>query len=635
MRANTILAVIVLDLILCLGFAQQAVGADYHASSSSESSRKCSHLYLLNVQPYPDNKPFAGWDRGLDVIPGGHLATEQINNDSNILPGYELKIIDINAEACGRSNIFNKGLVNFYRELVNNISNSPCIIGVIGMVCSSQTNVLAPLAGHPNIGYIQMAISVSPQHRNNSEYPCLFHTVSSSSVFSRAAIALMKTFNWRRVGLVHDSLGIYYRTTANDFLHRIQQSYPNAEIVTHIPIENSRTIFPKIFKIINNQEARINYWVINHDQGAFSLCEAYKRRFLWPGYVYIMRSLDIHVLLHDSTKTQCSKEEILDALEGVILLEYKLFVDDATELYSGWSYGEFRQRYVEKLYRDAEILKRNDEIKANVVANILYDQVWTFALTINASLPSMTSQNLSFKDYRIRNTKVISDILKSKLKSLSFQGASGWIEFNEQQEVSSFVEIFQFQNGTLTRIGVYDPFAQNVKFTKYFPEYIPGDTFETLYELLPSWLGGLMLTAQVILFCIISMNMALLIWWREESKIKASSPILSTLIIVGCYLLCVAPVLNIVPRMVVLNNTALLISLCSINFWSQLIGLDLIFATLFLRLLRVHHIFKVSHQISKYWLDKYLFIYALLICAGKVCILILQTALDRIHPEAQ
>ena len=244
---------------------------------------------------------------------------------------------------------------------------------------------------------------------------------------------------------------------------------------------------------------------------------------------------------------------------------------------------------------------------------------------------------MSFKDYRIRNTKAISDILKSELKNLSFQGASGLIEFNEQQEVTSFIDIFQFRNGTPTLIGVYDPFAQNITFTKYFPEYIPGDTFETLYELLPSWLGGLMLTAQVILFCIISINMALLIWWRGESEIKASSPILSTLIIVGCYLLCVAPVLIIVPRVtvVVLKNTALLTSLCNMNFWSQSIGWDLIFATLFLRLLRVHHIFKMSQQISKYWLDKYLFIYVLLICAGKVCILILQIVFDRIYPEAQ
>lgn len=597
--------------------------------ASSSSSRLCSRLYLLNVQAYPDKRSFAGWDRGLDLIPGGHLATEQINNNSNILPEHELQIIDIKSEACGR-NIINEGLVNFYRELAK---NSSCIVGVIGMICSSQTNVFAPLAGHPSIGYIQNALSVSPSHRDTSEFPYLFHTISSSSAFNKAAIAMMKAFNWRRIGLVHDSLGFYFRNTASDFYDRVQQSYAEAEIITRIAVENLHTIFQEIFKIVNDQEVRINYWVVSHDQGAFSLCEAYKRRLFWPGYVYIMRFLDLNNLLHASTKTTCNKEEILAALEGVFLLEYRLSVEDSTELYSGWSYSEFRQRYVEKLWQNAE--NRSDHVQENIYANNLYDQVWTFALAINASLSTIASSNLSFENYGFGNTKRITGILKSELKKLSFQGASSWIQFNEQQEVPSFIDIFQFRNGTPVRIGAYDPFTHNITFNmEYFPEYIPRDSFETFNELLPSWLGGLMLTAQIILFCIISVSMVLLILLREKSEIKASSPILSMLIIIGCYLLSIAPIVTVVLRMFVLENTVLLEFLCSTRFWSESIGLDLIFATLLLRLLRVHHIFKMSpQQISKYWLDKYLFIYAILICTGKVCLLILHTSIDHLRPE--
>ena len=144
-----------------------------------------------------------------------------------------------------------------------------------------------------------------------------------------------------------------------------------------------------------------------------------------------------------------------------------------------------------------------------------------------------------------------------------------------------------------------------------------------------------MITAQVILFCVISLNTVLLILWREESEIKASSPILSMLIIVGCYLHCVAPVLTIVSQMLVINNTVILNSLCNVSFWSESIGLDLIFATLLLRMLRIHHIFKLFQPISKYWSDKYLVVYALLICMGKVCLLALQTSIDHLHPETR
>ena len=234
---------------------------------------------------------------------------------------------------------------------------------------------------------------------------------------------MMKAFNWRRIGLIHDSLGFYFRNTANDFYDRVQQSYSAAEIVTRIPIDNSHAIYHEIFKVINDQEVRINYWVVSDDQGAFTLCEAYKRRLFWPGYVYIMKFLDVDSLLHASTKITCNKEEILVALEGVFLLEYRLSVDNATMLHSGWSYGEFRQRYVEKLLQYGE--NSSDHVHENIHANTLYDQVWTFALAINASLSSIISQNTTFKDYRIGNTKAITDTLKSELKRLSFQGVSG------------------------------------------------------------------------------------------------------------------------------------------------------------------------------------------------------------------
>ena len=71
MRSYTILII----LLLYFGFAQQAVDASF---SSSDSFQKCSYLYLLNVQAYPDNKPFAGWDRGLGLIPGDILLLNKL-----------------------------------------------------------------------------------------------------------------------------------------------------------------------------------------------------------------------------------------------------------------------------------------------------------------------------------------------------------------------------------------------------------------------------------------------------------------------------------------------------------------------------------------------------------------------------
>ena len=125
------------------------------------------------------------------------------------------------------------------------------------------------------------------------------------------------------VGLIYDLPGFYFRNTALDFIHRVKAS---AEVLERIEVTNMPTVFPKVFKTINDQAIRVMYWIVSHDQGAFSLCEAHEKGFIWPGHVYIMRFLDLNSLLQASNKTTCNQEQIQAALEGVFLLDYRLFV---------------------------------------------------------------------------------------------------------------------------------------------------------------------------------------------------------------------------------------------------------------------------------------------------------------------
>ena len=606
------------------------VHSGYESNFDDESeplSQDCPVLYMLNVEPYPDDGEFAGWDRGLELIPGGDLAAEQINNRSDILMGRELSLINIDSEACGRSTI-NKGLVNFYRELVNH-STSHCVIGVIGLFCSTVTNVIAPIAGHTNIGYIQLAGSTSPLHRRNDTY--LFHSIASSTVFNEVVIAMMEVFDWQRIGLVHDSQGFYFRSTANDFIDKIK-SISDVEVVTHVPITNSAGIIPETFKIINEQETRISYWSVTVEQSSNILCEAYKKEFLWPGHVYIFHERTVEEILH--TNTPCSFGELSSAIEGIFLLQYRLFVENDTKLFSGWTYREYRQMYTNRLrdFMSNTVSHRNDTEEGNVYANSLYDQVWAFALALNNSLPSIMSQNLFTEDNNFRNTKAISKLLKSELTKVSFQGASGRIEFDTSQDIPSFIDIFQVVNGKPNLVGVYDPFIKNITNLSIVGD-IPDDRFETIYELLPFWLGSLILSAQCLLFCLITTNVVLLLRWRKESEIKATSLTLSMLIMVGCHLLCVAPIVLTVYKVIAIQNKTIFLSLCNLKIWSTNFGIDLIFATLFVRLLRVFHIFHTFKKTSKYWSDNYLVIYTLLICMGKVALLILWSAVDLIHPQ--
>ena len=618
-------------LLMLIPESSRGQGFAAHAGWSADIQRRCPVLYLLNVEPYPyHDSSVPVWDRGLDLIPAGHLAAEQINNRTDILSGFDLKLIDIDSEACG-IDVISKGTANVYKELVNP-EYRECIVGVIGLFCSPVTNVISPIINHPNIGgLVHIAASTSPIHRGcETNTTNLFHIIGSSSVFNDATFAMMKAFEWQRISLIYNSIRLYRSTTASDFTNRIHLD-PDRELIAHVPLSDSNA---KIFNAINGEEARISYWTVTYKQAAHLLCEAFKKHFLWPGYVYILHEPKVNKILQ--TKTSCSKEELMLALEGAFLLKYRLFVDDDMKLFSGLSYREFRRNYADELRVFANIT--GEDLKQCIYANSLYDQVWAFALALNITLSSQQSPAPSVPTggHMIRSVgQEISSNLKRELQKISFQGASGRkIHFGEEQESPSYVDIFQVQNGIEVLVGVYDPFSQNITFTERAPTDTPiSDKFEEFRILLPTWLGVFLFIAQGILFCLITTNLVLVILWRKEREIKASSPILSTLIMIGCYFLFIRSLILIVYKMFEIENAYVLESLCMLKTWLS-VGIDMIFATMLLRLLRIYRIFCTAPMsiMSNYWVDKYLLLYVIILCLGKVVLLILWTGLDPIHP---
>ena len=625
-----------LTSLLILGYLSsrgtEAVSQDHGPES------ECSTLYLLNVQPYPvsaeKSTALFMWDKAFELIPAGHLAAEQINNSPDILPGRELKLINIDSEACG-INTISKGITNIYRELIN--LNRSCIVGVIGLFCSAVTSAISPIISRPNIGgYVHIAASTLPVHRGNhsQKHSKLFRIIESSSVFNEATLSLMHTYNWHRITSLHTDLDFYFMSTSVDFVRRIS-SKPELELLASIHTdENSPAHIMEKFDVLRQKEARISYWSVPYDQAAFFLCTAYQRNFTWPEYVYIIQEHDISRIVE--IETSCTKEEVVTAMEGVFILKYRLYVENDTELVSGVNYSEYEQLYSQRLKEFANTT--NETLQKNVYANSMYDQVWAFALAVNNSLSSIESQNLSFEDYGLgKSVPTIPNILKGELKHVTFQGASGRIDFSKNQGSPTHVNIFQVQKGKPKLIGIYDPYDRNITLTEAAPRVrdIPKDTFDTIYQLLPPWLGACILVAQVTLFCLITTNLVLIVWWRKEREVKAISPLLSIFMMIGCYFLCAAPLFTTMYRMLIIHNMDLVTSLCHLKIWASSIGMELILSILFLKLLRIYHIFhaKCMIMMSDYWEDKYLIIYALLICAGKVIILILWNTITPISSK--
>ena len=613
---------VVCRLFVVLVLSLQGTLCSLAPGDAGSGADVCSTIRILNVVPYPDNRTFAGWDRGFELIPAAHLATKHINNATDILVGYELEVIDIPSEACGISTI-TEGLLEFYESL----TGDKCIFGVVGLFCSTVTNAIAPISNHPNVGHVTVAASTSPSHRNSSSLPYLFHIISSSSVFSEVVIAMMNEFQWNQINVVHDSLGFYFQSTSDDFVDLLQ-SNANKSVISRIPVTPTQEAISDAFDIINNEEARIGFFSVTEGEAASLFCEAYKRSFLWPGYVYILHERSLSQILQ--TEVNCTQEQMKKALQGVFLIEYKLFDREKEEIVSGMTYKQFYDEYLIELRKFAQ--ERNVTLQEdNIYANSMYDQVWSFALAANRSLNAINFFNDSMKKDNIREAIRIRDILTENLKNVEFVGASGNIRYEDRREVLTLTDIYQINDGEQELVGFYDNNRKMINFLKNFNrEAVPGDTFDVKYKLVPSWLGIIVfLCVIIILFWIIFVSIAV-VYWRNRPEIKSASIYLSMIILLGCYSLCFATLLQTIQVSFVIDTFAFNF-ICNLELWFFINGINVIFMTLFMRLFRIYHVFRSYHSTGKYWSDKYLVLYIVLSCSVVVLLLTIWSIVDPLH----
>ena len=593
------------------------------------SVRDITDIYLLNILPYPDSRP-SGWDRGFELIPAGQLAVEQINNRSDIFPDYRLNLINIGSEPCG-IRLITDGLVNFFRPFVDPDVLS---VGVIGLFCSSLTDTIAPLVDHPGIDYIQIAASASPVHRNPTEYPRLFHTTSSSNVFNEAVMELMETFDWRLVNVIHDSLDIYFTTTAQDFIHRLKSSN---DLLTQTAISIPTDISIAIDNL-RSEGGRIVYGSVTIPQAAKIMCEAHKRGFVWPAYAYIFHEHSLEELIEEVMEKpadiSCNVREITEASEGIFSLQFKLEIDNETVLESGLTYGNYKELYLQRLADFAS--QSNMNLTDNSYANVMYDQVWAFALALNGSVKVLDSRNLTLDRYRFGHATV-SDIIQEKLANLSFQGASGLMQFNHNKESRTSVDVFQVQNGKSVHVATYFPYEDKLRLiANILPEVTEvKDTFGVVYHLVDSGFAVVIFVICGITFVVTTVTLVMLIYWRKQPEIKASSPFLSLTVFAACYLLIVAVIVKTLNRYTVIENTKIIDVNCNIEVWFGELGVNMIFATIFVKMMRIFYIFNQFAKTSKYWRDQYLFIGILALISPQLLLLILWTATDYVTIRSQ
>ena len=538
-------------------------------------------LIALNVQGGPEEPR---WDQGLEILPAAQVAVDKVNGDPSILPGYQLELIQVDTGPCHTHSFQSEGLINFFHQLVQEENH---IVGVVGLFCTSVAQLLSPLAGHQGISLAQISGSVSPVLHNQERYPYLWHMIPSSAAYVDTVLEMMDAFAWRNIVVIAAKGGLHFHT-AEEFALKVNGN--DSRSVSLISDEQvSSTLLD-----LQQSRKRIVFASVEAIVAVQIICHAYQEGVVWPNYTWIFPDHNIEdLLLYD----MC---DLKHALENAYLLQFHFNSSDAHTQY-------------------------NTTLTPNLHAYAMHDSIQALALALNGTMDHLQAINSSLEDYRL-GTSDITDMIEGELMTLSFTGALGHVQFDtKEREWQTTVDIVQIRNGTATQVGSYNPASGQLVYDKDINPIQDVHIPRIKKSAIALPVSVIMLTVTGVCIIFTSVMLVLFVLYRKSAEIKASSLKLSLFTFIGCYLLLFATLLYMVSNVTKYVGPFF----CTTVTWCAVLGIDFVYGTVLVRMLRVYRIFSYNGRMGrKRWSDVVLCIVVLIIVGNKAILLLIWSLVD-------
>ena len=606
------------------GNNSSAVPASVYSSENFTGQMNATNfkLQLLIILPLNDlaeetlTNRVEKWDRGLEILPGAQIAVEAINNDPHLLSGYELVLVPISVDPCTPLEIHSN--LDAYVPFVNG-SLSVSTVGILGLYCDRLVETFSPFAGRDEFGLFQLSGTTSPLIRGNRERYKDSHLNFFSptlAVYYEALFLLMKELGWERVLIIYEQA---FNLTQ---VRNLGFSLRSLDISYREYYHDDITV---MLQEIRRSEKNIIFVSARANETAKLLCAAYDDGLVFPHYVWVLQDHSVSDLLI-YTSNECTTKVLLDALQGTILLRLQRKEQSPSkQLDTGYSYVIYWQRYMQMLNESGK------NIKYNEFANVMHDSVWAFARALNHSLTTMTKDNTTLIDFINRfGKKELSKTMEHYLQNLTFEGVSGHVHFSDDYGVEAMIDMeLVLLNNTVTTIGRYNQLLGNSLVRMPTAIDLPGDKLPCYYDLIPLPVTVVLMVVVILCIALTTLIFVLFVKYRRYSEIKATSPYLSMLMFVGTYLILISTFMQAVLMAVESPvNSLASSSLCGSVITGNIIGINLIFSTLLLRMLRVYRIFSYFGRTGKVWSDKVLAVVVFLIVGGDVVLLLVWFGVD-------
>ena len=173
----------------------------------------------------------------------GELAVEMVNNQSDLLPDYHLKLCR-GRSGCNVPSGPTQWLIQDVLQRKGDEARP--VLGIVGPTCSSSVALLGSLVSRDEVALLNIHMSAPDQENYHNSFGVLGSYVS----LLHSAIQLIRLNNWSSVSVLYDNSILYQSST----LYNLDQSLREVCIIHEFFISASHlhVPFPKIQKIVQN-----------------------------------------------------------------------------------------------------------------------------------------------------------------------------------------------------------------------------------------------------------------------------------------------------------------------------------------------------------------------------------------------
>ncbi|XP_071835096.1 gamma-aminobutyric acid type B receptor subunit 1-like isoform X3 [Apostichopus japonicus] len=281
------------EFILLMLLASQMVTSEVNITSSNMEEEKVP-LYIGGMFSMT-----GGWD-GSGCLMAAELALEQINNRTDILPDYELKMVwgDTQCDPGKGSRLLFDHIFSDTRKLI-----------LVGPACSRSAHPVAAAAPYWN--FITVLYSATSASLSNREkYPYVYRNVPNGvNLYNGPYLWFIKNYGWRRLAVIYDP---------NDaFTARLEDiNKRTVDINTNIISEVIDGEAKNLIDNLKDQDIRIIIVDAFEDEARHIFCEAYKAGFYGPDMFWALPGwYNSRWWWTDSEDVDCTPEQVAEAVE--------------------------------------------------------------------------------------------------------------------------------------------------------------------------------------------------------------------------------------------------------------------------------------------------------------------------------